>query len=79
MVGFYSNSTAGVYTDVSMYKEWIDEIMSSKKLPDYEFSPFPKPSNRISDKEGTNGNSATNSKSMALFVMLSLGLICAMI
>lgn len=30
-----------------MFKEWIDGIVSSKKLPDYEFSPFPKPPLRI--------------------------------
>lgn len=34
---------SGVYADVSMYKDWIDKIMTSKKLPDYEHSPFPKP------------------------------------
>lgn len=36
----------GVYADVSMYKDWIDEIMTSEKLPDYEHSPFPKPQKR---------------------------------
>lgn len=32
----------GIYSDVSMYKDWIDGILSTKELPDYEFSPFPK-------------------------------------
>lgn len=75
MVIVHFESFAGVYTDVSMYKEWIDEIMSSEKLPDYEFSPFPKPGSRITDQDGTNGNDAINSKSITLLVMLSLVLL----
>lgn len=25
-----------------MYRQWIDEILSTKVLPEYEFSPFPR-------------------------------------
>lgn len=30
----------GVYTDVSMYNEWINEVISNQTLPKYEYSPF---------------------------------------
>lgn len=63
----------GVYTDVSMYKEWIDEIMSSEKLPDYDFSPFPNPTERI---VGT-GNSE-RLKNTALIILLPSMFHCIM-
>lgn len=50
-----------------MYKEWIDEIMSTEELPDYEFSPFPKPSTRT---EFESGNAATMAKDTSLTVLL---------
>lgn len=60
---------SGVYADVSMYKDWIDKIMSSKKLPDYEHSPFPKPPQHnffdgFFGKNDANGNSADRPKFM---------------
>lgn len=56
----------GVYADVSMYKNWIDEIMSAKKLPDYEHSPFPKPP--PTDSKDNNG--ADQPKYMTTIEML---------
>lgn len=61
---------SGVYADVSMYKDWIDEIMTSKKLPEYEHSPFPKPpkgnhqSTTIGKEEDDGSNGADRPKFM---------------
>lgn len=51
-MNFFFELNEGIYTDVSMYKDWIDMIMSNETLPDYEFSPFPRPFL----VRGTNGN-----------------------
>lgn len=57
-----------------MYKQWIDEIMSTEKLPEYEFSPFPKPTpkpahrDEIIDEFGS--NVADKPTLMALIVTL---------
>lgn len=39
-----------------MYNDWINEILVTKELPDYEFSPFPKPNGIVFEEDG--GNSA---------------------
>lgn len=69
----------GVYADVSMYKDWIDEIMSTKTLPEYIYSPFPKPSkdsyfNAISN-ERQQGNNAERPKFMTLIALLLIAVI----
>lgn len=66
-----------------MYKDWIDDIMSAKKLPDYEHSPFPKPPKRSfwsgifvdayddgDDNDDQHGNSANRPTFMTTIAML---------
>lgn len=64
----------GVYADVSMYRDWIDEIMSAKKLPDYIYSPFPKPPKQShlnkSFTDDQPGNSAERPKFRTSIAML---------
>lgn len=38
-----------------MYNDWIDKIISTEKLPEYEFSPFPK-SNDVENKDPNTDN-----------------------
>lgn len=77
----------GVYADVSMYKDWIDEIMSAKTLPDYIYSPFPKPPKHSylsgvftkgNDDNDQHGNNAERPKFMTPIAMLVAVIISVM-
>ncbi|XP_055301714.1 trypsin eta-like [Sitodiplosis mosellana] len=59
----------GIYSDVSMYKDWIDKILITKDLPEYEFSPFPKPHLVY---EMNKGNSAATSSVTTAVAILSV-------
>jgi len=61
----------GIYSDVSMYKNWIDGILSTKELPDYEFSPFPKPNELVYEDEGNIANKPSIAISIAIISVIS--------
>lgn len=57
-----------------MYKDWIDEIVTTEKLPEYQFSPFPKP-NQIAYEpiqEIDDTSSATKSNVTTIVTVLSV-------
>lgn len=58
---------SGIYSDVSIYNDWIDKTVSTKDLPDYEHSPFPKPRNfsDINEKHINHGKSSTTKQRIA--------------
>lgn len=61
-----------------MYEDWIDEIMSAKTLPEYIYSPFPKPPKQIHSNgifinktdDDQHGNHAERPKFMTSIAML---------
>lgn len=61
----------GIYTDVSMYKDWINEVLSTERLPDYMYSPFAQqlPFTNIDNDKTENNDGKTIKCSIALMTL----------
>lgn len=53
-----------------MYKDWIDGILSTKELPDYEFSPFPKPNELVYEDAENIAKKPSIAISIAIFSVI---------
>lgn len=62
----------GVYSDISMYNEWINKIVATEVLPEYEFSPFPKPHAITKVHEEDSQNKSERATTSITFAFISL-------